>query len=276
MTIALVTGATRGLGKAVAIRLARSGKTVVIVARDPNRGATAAAEIHRAAGEGRVKLLVADLARMSDVRRLAEEVRGQYPDLDVLINNAGVSKFTREVTPDGLETTFATNHMAPFLLSTALLDVLSSNHAARIVNITSEQHRFVRSIPWDDLQAARRFRPIEQYSLTKLYNILFTRELTRRSEARGVIVTCVSPGFLRTDLGREARGSFRLFLMLARPFQQAAAAGADAVMHALDAGDSGAYFRGMKEAAPSKLAQDETSAARLWEISRELARRAVD
>ena len=262
MTI-LLTGGTRGLGKAVATRLAKNGKTVVIVART------------EAAAGGQANVLVADLSRMDDVRRVAQEARERYPDLNVLINNAGVSKVAREVTPDGLETTFATNHMAPFLLSTTLLDVLARNRPARILNITSEQHRFVRGIPWADLQGERRFRPIEQYSLTKLYNILFTRELSRRANSMGVVVSCVSPGFLRTDLGREARGAFRVFLTLARPFQQPAAAGADAVMHALEAAEPGAYFRGKKSVAPSKLALDAAAAARLWEISSEIQERAA-
>ena len=249
MTI-LVTGGTRGLGKAIADRLAASGHRVVIVARDEGDGP-----------------LYGDLSRIDDVRRIAQEAATRYPDLDVLVNNAGVSKVTHEVTADGLETTFATNYMAPVLLSNLLLPVLARNRGA-VVNIGSEQHRWVRAIPWEDLQGERHFRPIEQYSLTKLYLVLFTRELARR--APDVVVSCVSPGFLRTDLGREARGAFRVFLTLARPFQRPAAQGAEAVMSAMDQRVTGAYFRGMRQLAPSKLAQDEAAAARLWELSADL------
>ncbi len=231
----LVTGTSHGLGKAIAQRL-----PVISINRSE-----------------------ADLSRIDDVRRIAEGIAARHPDLQVLINNAGVSKFAHEVTPDGLETTFAVNYMAPFLLSNLLLPVLARNRGS-IVNIGSEQHRWVRAIPWDDLQGERRFQPIEQYSLTKLYLVLFTRELARR--APNVIVSCVSPGFLRTGLGREARGSFRIFLALARPFQQPPERGAEAVLNVLDQRATGAYFRGTKQVVPSKLAQDDAAAARLWEL----------
>ena len=214
----LITGTSKGLGKAIPTRLAQTGKTVVPVTRDD-----------------------ADLSRMAEVRRLADQVAARHPDLDVLINNAGVSKFTRVMTPDGLETTFATNYMAPFVLSNLLLPVLARNRGT-IVSIGSEQHRWVRAIPWDDLQGERRFQPIEQYNLTKLYLLMFTRELARRAPA--VAVSCVSPGFLGTGLAREARGSFRVFLTLARPFQKSAQHGADAVINVLDQRVTGAYFRG--------------------------------
>lgn len=237
----LVTGASKGLGKSIAARLTQMGRPVVAVTRDD-----------------------ADLSRMGEVRRLAEDIASRHADLDVLINNAGVSKFTREVTPDGFETTFATNYLAPFLLTNLLLPVLARNKGV-VVNVGSEQHRWVRAIPWDDLQGERRFQPIEQYSLTKLYLLLFTRDLARRSP--GVIVSCVSPGFLRTDLGRDAKGLFRVFLTLARPFQQSPERGAEAVIQAIDAGATGAYFRGMQHVAPSKLALDDAAAARLWELS---------
>ena len=235
MTI-LVTGAGGGLGKALVTRLGAVGVT---------RGD-------------------ADLSRLDEVRRLARQIAERHPDLEVLINNAGVSKFTRELTPDGLETTFAVNYMAPFVLSTALLPVLARNGGV-IVNIGSEQHRWVRAIPWDDLQGEIRFNPIEQYNLTKLYLVLFTRELARRAPA--VVVSCVSPGFLRTGLGRDARGAFRAFLTLTRPFQQSPQRGAESVAAAMNQRLTGAYFRGSKLARPSKLALDDPSAARLWELS---------
>ena len=268
---ALVTGATRGLGKAVATRLARSGQSVVIVARDEDRGAAAASEIRERTGQRRVGLLIGDLSCIGDVRRVAAEARSQYPDLTVLVNNAGVSKFARELTRDGLETTFATNYLAPFLLSNVLLEVLALNRPSKIINIASEQHRFVRAIPWQDLQGEHRYRPIEQYNLTKLCDVLLTRELARRTRDLGVVVNSISPGFLHTDLGRDARGAFRVFLTLARPFQRSAAHGAEAVVHVLNVPVSGAYFRNKKETLPSALAQDDSSAARLWEISCGLA-----
>jgi len=243
----MVTGGTRGLGKAIATRLTSAGHEVVVVGRDPSAA------------------LVADLSRLSEMRRVAEEVGS----VDVLINNAGVSKAHRELTGDGLETTLAVNHMAPFVLSNLLLP-------RKVITVASDQHRFVRAIPWDDLQGERRFHQLEQYSLTKLYNILFTRELARRTSGRGMLVNCLSPGFLRTDLGREAAGTFKVFLAVARPFRRPPEVGAEAVAHVLDVNTTAAYFRGMKEAAPSRLAQDGAAAARLWEVSWKLGAHALE
>src|SRR5215472_4362045 len=266
----LVTGATRGLGKAVAAGLAQSGATVVMVARDPAQGAAAGGEVRAASHGAEVHVLVGDLANIGDTRRIAAEVIARHDGLSLLVNNAGVSKFSREVTEDGLERTFATNHLAPFLLSNLLLEVLAQNAPAAIVNVASEQHRWVRSIPWDDLQAERTFRPIEVYNLTKLYNILFTAELARRVQDRSVAVNCLSPGFLRTDLGREATGFFRLFLALSRPFRKPPELGAAAVMKIAEAEVTGRYFRGTAPATPSLLARDPQAAARLWDLSWDL------
>ena len=269
---ALVTGATGGLGKATAIQLIQAGATVAIVARDPERGAAAVAEIHRLTPDGAVHLLVGDLSTMSGVRRIAADVIAQHPQLNVLINNAGVSKFSgREVTAEGLEATFATNHLAPFLLSNLLLDLLAKNAPAHIVTVSSFGHRLVSKIPWDDLQSERSFQPLEVYNLTKLYNILFTMELARRAASRGVRVNCLNPGFLLTDLGREAKGFFRLFLQLSRPFQKPPAVGAAAVIKVAESDVTGRYFNKTQLAEPSALGKDPTAAARLWEISSHLA-----
>jgi len=267
----LVTGAARGLGKEVAIGFARTGATVVMVVRDAERGGAVADWIRAASPEAEVHLVIGDLASINDVRRIAAEVVARHQGLCLLVNNAGVSKFSREVTEDGLERTFATNHLAPFLLSNMLLELLAQNAPAHIVNVTSEQHRWVRGVPWDDLQAERAFRPLEVYNLTKLYNVLFTAELARRVRDRGIAVNCVSPGFLRTDLGREAPGFFRLFLGLSRPFRKPPEVGAAAVIKAAETDATGRYFRGTALAEPSHLARDPKAAARLWELSWDLA-----
>ena len=241
-----ITGGTSGLGGAIAARLTGEGHKVVTIGRDRSAD------------------VVADLSRLSEMRRVAEAVGS----VDVLINNAGVSKARREVTEDGLEMTFAVNHMAPFVLSNLLLP-------KRIITVASKQHRFVRAIPWDDLQGERRFRQLEQYSLTKLYNILFTRQLARLTADRAMLVNCLSPGFLRTNLGREATGAFRLFLTLTLPFRRPPEVGAMAVTQVLEATTTGAYFRGPQEAAPSRLAQDAEAARRLWDISWKLGAHAL-
>src|SRR5262249_39494327 len=155
----LVTGATRGLGKAGAAGLAQTGATVVMVARDRGQAAAAGGEVRAASHGAEVHILVGDLANIGDTRRIAAEVIARHDGLSLLVNNAGVSKFSREVTEDGLERTFATNHLAPFLLSNLLLEVLARNAPAAILNVASEQHRWLRSIPWDDVPTDRGVQP---------------------------------------------------------------------------------------------------------------------
>ncbi len=271
----LVTGVTSGLGAVTARELAARGATVLAVARDGVRGRAAVAGIGQQAPAGAVRLLVADLSELDQVRRLAAEVRDASPRLDVLVHNAGVAKFSRETTADGLETTFATNHLAPFLLTNLLREHLLGSNPARVVTVSSAAHKQVRKIPWDDLQAEHRFRPLEVYNLTKLMNVLFTVELARRLEATGVTANCVSPGFLHTNLGREATGGFRLFFSLARPFQKSAEHGVATTLQVACAPElaavTGCYFRAGKIAEPSALARDRAAAERLWTLSAELS-----
>jgi NAD(P)-dependent dehydrogenase (short-subunit alcohol dehydrogenase family) len=268
----VVTGFTSGIGQVTAARLAQTGATVVGVARDAGRAESAARAI-RAQG-GRVDVLLADLSELAQVRRVAGEVADRYEGVDVLVNNAGVAKFRREVTVDGLETTFATNHLAPFLLTNLLRDKLIVRSPARVVTVASSVHARVKTIPWDDLQGERRFDPNFAYSLSKLFNILFTAELARRLAGTGVTANSVHPGFLRTALAREAAGGYRLFFAMARPFQQGPEAGADTTVYVATApeltGVTGAYFAKRAPVEPTALARDEASARRLWEISAEL------
>jgi retinol dehydrogenase 12 len=268
----LITGITSGIGRATARELAARGATVVAVVRDVSRGEAAASEIRER--RGHVDLLIADLSQLDSVRKLAEQTQGRYGKIDLLINNVGVSKVTRVVTVDGLETTFATNHLGPFLLTNMLLDRLRGSAPARIVTVSSSVHKQVRKIPWDDLQGERSFNGLRTYNLSKLLNILFTRELARRLPGTGVTANCLSPGLVNTGLGREATGGFAMFLKLSRPLQKSAEAGAKPVVYLATSPDvadvTGAYFQGTKQATPSALASDPQAAARLWEISERL------
>jgi retinol dehydrogenase 12 len=270
----LVTGATSGIGRALAEQLAQAGARVLLVARDRTRGADALNTILTANPGARADLLLCDLSSMRQVRQLAANVAEMYGTLDVLVNNAGVSKFGRTVTDEGLETTFAVNHLAPFLLTNLLLGPLQAAGQARIVTVTSDMHARVRSIPWDDLQQEHAAKPTGNYERTKLMNIWFTRVLAQRLARTGVTANCVAPGFIHTGLGREARGAFGLFLKLVRPFQKPPEHGAARVMHLAAAADlntvTGAYFNNGKQATPSALARDDKAASRLWEVSTEL------
>jgi retinol dehydrogenase 12 len=267
----LVTGATSGIGKATAARLAERGATVLAVARDRARGEQAANEIRQRAPRSQVEVLTADLSRPGQVRTLAGQVRNRYDRLDVLVNNAGVAKFRPQLTPDGLGVTLATNHLGPFLLTNLLLDQLRRSAPARVVTVSSDRHKRQQSIPWDDLE----HRHECTYEASKLLNILFSYELARRLAGTGVIANCLSPGFVRTELGREATGAFRLFLRLARPFQTSPEAGAQTPVYLATSPEvaevSGRYFEQCAPAESSALSRDPAAAKRLWRLSAQLS-----
>jgi NAD(P)-dependent dehydrogenase (short-subunit alcohol dehydrogenase family) len=272
----LVTGATSGIGKAAAEQLAELGATVLVVARDPARGEQAAAAIRRRAPRSRVDLLTADLSRLGEVRALAALVEERYDRLDVLVNNAGVASFRQALTPDGLGVTFATNHLGPFLLTNLLLDLLKRSAPARVVVVSSDQHKRQRSIPWDDLEHGRDCG----YDTSKLLNVLFTYELARRLAGTGVTANCLHPGFVRTALGREATGAFRVFIRLALPFAASPEAGAATVVHLATSPEvgavSGRYFAKRAPATSSALSRDPAAAERLWRLSARLSGLATD
>ncbi|MDQ6661238.1 MAG: SDR family oxidoreductase [Chloroflexota bacterium] len=273
--ICLVTGASSGIGQEAALGLAHMGATVLMVARDRTRGERAASEIRHKVPEGKVELLVADLSSLDEVRQLAKQVLKQYDRLDVLLNNAGVALAERHVTVDGLEATLATNYLSPFLLTNLLLDRLKKSAPARIVNVASYTHTWVRSIPWDDLQSERTYDSRSVYNLTKLMDILFTYELARQLTGTGVTVNCLHPGWpMKTNLDREAKGVFALFGKISNLFALSAEQGATTSLYLASspevAHSSGRYFAKCQPAESSQLSHDEAVASRLWNISKKL------
>jgi NAD(P)-dependent dehydrogenase (short-subunit alcohol dehydrogenase family) len=272
MPTVVLTGATRGIGHAAAVELARRGAELAVVGRDAERVRATAAEARAAGGDAPVHEHVADLARMDDVRRLATELLARYPRIDVLVNNAGAMFTSRHVTPDGFEQTFALNHLAPFLLTNLLLERLTASHA-RVVTTASDAHKGA-VLDLDDLQSERgRFRPGRVYGNSKLCNVLFTRELQRRNPA--IAANCLHPGVIRTGFGKNDGALARIGLTLAGPFLRSPEAGArPLVWLALDptAGDlRGQYVEKERPAEPSPQAQDDRLAAELWERSAALA-----
>jgi retinol dehydrogenase-12 len=270
----LVTGATSGIGKETAVRLATLGATVVIVARTAERGETAGEEIRRRVPGARVDALTADLADLAGVRRLAGEVLARYDRLDVLVNNAGVIMTRRQLTADGLETTFATNHLGPFLLTNLLRGLLERSAPARVVTVSSAAHKQVRAIPWDELAEGGPAGHRQAYPLSKLSNILFTVQLARRLDGTGVTANCLHPGFVRTALGRDVTGLLGTLVRLVLRFQPGPATGAATSVHLACSPEvadvSGGYFVKSRPAGPSPLARDDHAAARLWTLSERL------
>jgi NAD(P)-dependent dehydrogenase (short-subunit alcohol dehydrogenase family) len=268
---AVVTGATGGIGLQTAIGLARQGATVAITARDAVRGVAARAEVEAAGGPGRALLFTADLASLAEVRRLAADLSA-LPRLDVLVHNAGAMHDVRKVTPDGLELTFAANHLAPWLLTRLLWPKLVEARA-RVVTVASEAHR-IAPLDLDDLQSERGYSAWTAYGRSKLCNVLFAAELARRAAGTGVTSNSLHPGVVATGFGRNDGGINRLLFTLMRPFLLTAEKGARTSIHVASApeldGVTGRYFKRSRVATPSAAARDEGVARALWEASARL------
>jgi retinol dehydrogenase 12 len=276
----LVTGATGGIGRETALRLAALGATVVTVARDPLRGAAAADEIRQRVPGARIETLTADLSSLARVRQLAEEVLARYDRLDVLVNNAGVITTRPQLTVDGIETTVATNHLAPFLLTNLLRGRMEKSAPARVVTVASAVHKQIRAIPWDDLERGLPDGHRQAYPLSKLANVLFTVELAQRLAGTGVTANCLHPGFVRTGLGREVTGLLGAALRVVLRLRPGPASGAQTPVYLASSPEvadvTGGYFVKRRPAAPSALATDSAAAARLWTLSERLTGLAPD
>jgi NAD(P)-dependent dehydrogenase (short-subunit alcohol dehydrogenase family) len=268
----LITGGTGGIGKATALGLAALGAHVAVTGRDPQRTEDAVREI-RATGGGPVDAFIADLSAQSEVRRVAGEVLGRLPRIDALVNNVGGYWNTRHLTADGLERTFALNHLAPFLLTNLLLDRLKDSAPARVVIVASNAHKLGR-IDFDDLQGQRSYSGARAYNQSKLANVLFSYELARRLEGVAVTANALHPGMVRTGFGAEdPAGTQRLFVPLLRPFMKSVARGAVTSIHVASAPElsevSGRYFVSSTATRSSAGSYDEAVAARLWQVSAE-------
>ena len=269
-TTVLITGSTSGIGRATAFGLAALGAHVAVTGRDPVRTRDTAREI-RAASGAPVDAFAADISSQTEVRRLADEVLGRLPRLDVLVNNVGGYWNTRQVTADGLERTFAVNHLAPFLLTHLLLDRLRQAGSARVVTVSSNAHA-QGNIDFDDLMGARSYSGSRAYNQSKLANVLFTYELARLTRSTAVTANAVHPGVVSTSFGSDDPGrAQRLAVPLMRPFMKTPQQGATTPVLVASSPTlehvTGRYFAGGKLKRSSPRSYDEATAARLWRIS---------
>src|SRR5260370_27042845 len=269
----VITGATRGIGLAAAVELARRGARLTLVARSEARAADAVRQIQAAAARGAsVDVLAADLASQASIRQLAIAARAKYPIIQVLINNAGAIYARRQLSPDGIELTWAVNHLAPFLLSTLLLDRLRASTPARIVTSSSAAHEGAR-IPFDDLNAQRSYGGFgfPRYGQTKLANILFTGWLAQRLAGTGVTANCFHPGFVATGFNRNNGVLMRIGMAISRPFARSAEKGAETLVWLVDseaaADISGGYFFVGDPVPPSPARPGREAARPLWQLS---------
>jgi NAD(P)-dependent dehydrogenase (short-subunit alcohol dehydrogenase family) len=270
----LVTGATSGIGKATAVRLAEMGAHLAITGRNRERTDAAADDI-RAAGGGQVDVFVADLSSQAEVRRLAEEVLERLPRIDVLVNNVGGYWNNRHITPDGLEHTFALNHLAPFLLTNLLLERLEQSGPARVVTVSSNAQAMGR-IDFDDLQGEHSYSGSTAYDQSKLANVLFTYELARKLAESPVTANALHPGVVRTSFGGEDPGrAQQLFVPFMKPFMKSPKQGAETSIYVSSSADldgkTGLFFANSKRKNSSKRSYDTAVAARLWQVSTDLA-----
>jgi retinol dehydrogenase-12 len=268
--VCVITGASSGIGRATALAIARQGATLGLVCRDRGRGEETVAEIAAQTGNRDVTLFLADLAVQAEVRRVAADLLARLPRIHVLVNNAGVVNLRRTTTVDGIETVFAVNHLAYFLLTALLLERLRESAPARIVNVASDAHRW-GPMRFDDLGWAQGYKPMRVYGQSKLANVLFTYELARRIEGSGVTANCCHPGAVATRLGHNNGRIATILTGLLAPFFRSPAQGAATSVHLASSpaveGVSGRYFSNCREARSSRASQDPEAARRLWQVS---------
>jgi NAD(P)-dependent dehydrogenase (short-subunit alcohol dehydrogenase family) len=270
----VITGGTSGIGEVAAERLAQMGARIVLVARDKSRAEATLKQLRERGPNLAHCVYYADLRRLPEMKRVATEIAGQEVRIDVLINNAGALFSKRQVTQDGLEYTFALNHMAYFVVTEALRERLTASAPARIVNTASDAHHGA-ALNFDDLQLEKSFSATKAYNRSKLCNILFTRELARRLRGTGVTANCLHPGFVATRLGDESGGLISRLVWLAKFFALSPEQGAKTIVHLASspdvAGLTGQYFCECRPAKPSPAALDDRAASLLWERSAALA-----
>ena len=272
--VVVITGATSGIGSVAAEKLARMGARLVLIARDRPRGEATLQQLGAAGPTAAHSVYYANLSTISEMKRVAAEIAAAEPRIDVLINNAGALFSSRQLTEDGLEKTFATNHMSYFVVTLGLADRLRATLGARVVNTSSEAHKSGR-LDLGDLQSAKNYRGFAVYGLSKLLNILFTRELAKRWRDTGVTANSLHPGFVSTRFGDQSGGTFQRLIGFAKLFAISPEKGAETIIYLASsdeaANHSGEYFYKCRPANPNKAAQDDDAAQRLWEESMRLA-----
>jgi len=265
--VVVITGATSGIGQVAAERLAGMGARLVLVARDKVRGQAMLARLRERAPGILHSIHYADLSRLDEMKRVAAEIAAAESRIEVLINNAGALFTSRQVTEDGLERTFATNHMAYVVLTHGLRERLMASAPARVVNTASNAHERAR-LDFDDLQSAHGYRGFKVYGRSKLCNILYTRELARRWAGTGVTANCLHPGFVATRFADQSGGLFSYIVRMAKMFAISPEKGADTIVYLASSPEvahvSGGYFYKCRPVTPSKEAQDDAAAKRLW------------
>ncbi len=271
--ICMVTGATSGIGEVTAQVLAQQGATIVIVGRSKEKSIATVDRIKEQTGNSSVEFLLADLSVQKEVRQLAEQFKSRYQRLNVLVNNAGAFVFKRQETIDGLEMSFALNHLNYFLLTNLLLDKIRASAPARIINVSSSAHEGAK-INFNDLQGRQKYGGMRAYGQSKLANVLFTYELARRLEGSGVTVNALHPGLVATNFGKNNKGIVRQVMRLVHLFAISPEKGAQTIIYLATSPEvehvTGHYFVKQKDVKSLEESYDKTVAEKLWQVSVEL------
>lgn len=275
--LCIVTGANSGIGKATTLKLAEMGAYVVMICRNEEKAHRAKEEIISKTGNTGLEVLIADFAYQYEIREAAERFRNKFNQLDVLVNNAGMIPSKREETMEGIEKTFAVNHLGPFLLTNLLLDHLIAAPQGRIINVSSEAHRVGASIfHLSNLQLEEGYTNMKAYGLSKLCNIMFTYELAQRLQDTSVTTHAMHPGAVRTNLAGDASWAMKLLFAIGKPFMRSPHKGAETAIYLSTSAEvtetSGKYFKNKKVKSPDDIAYNEDLTSRLWEISEELTK----
>jgi NAD(P)-dependent dehydrogenase (short-subunit alcohol dehydrogenase family) len=274
--ICIITGANSGIGFYTALALARKGATIVMVCRNAEKAETAKQEIMDKTQNKNIAIFLADFSSLEESKRVGKEVAAKYPKIDILINNAGfIAKGYREVTADGLEKTFAVNHMGYFIFTHFLLDAVKAAPQGRIISVSSEAHRFVSNVDLTNLQLTRGYTSFKAYGISKLCNIWFTCELARRLKDTNVTVNCVHPGAVATNFGTDSGPFFETLLKLGKMFLLTPQQGAETSIFLASNPEvskvTGEYFSKSQIKKISRDARDDAKAKKLWDMSLEIA-----
>jgi NAD(P)-dependent dehydrogenase (short-subunit alcohol dehydrogenase family) len=274
--VCIVTGANAGIGRVTALEIAKMGAKLVIVCRSKERGEEALKDIRNKSNNDSVELILADMASQKSIKNFAEQFKAKYDKLDVLVNNAGLIIGKRELTEDGIESTFAINHMGYFITTHLLLDMLKESPAGRIVNVASEAHR-MGTTAFDDINCEKGYNSMKVYGQSKFNNILFTYELAKRiKEHKNLTVNCLHPGVIGSNFGQTGAAWFKFGAKLLKPFFLTNEQGAETQIYLATSpeveGVSGKYFDKKKPVRSSKISYDENAWKKLWEISEGLVK----
>jgi len=277
--VAIVTGSNSGIGYETAKELAKRGAKVILACRSVESAERCAARIRSTTGNKQIVVKKLDLSSLTSVREFCKDILKEETRLDIIVNNAGVAGLRRAVDEDGMELHFTTNHFGPFLMTNILLGLMKKGKEGRIVSVSSLAHKWTKDLPLDNLNSEKKWEPKVLYARTKLANILFIKELSRRLKEAGldgVVANAVNPGGVKTSIFRHARKAFKYMIMMSQFFFKTPYEGAQTVVHSCVSevvdGKSGLYWTDCKVDTPSKLAQDADLAKRLWDRSAELVK----